>query len=50
MVEALLLTLVVFGGAALLTVGVWWVYEPAALMVAGGLLLTGAWRYRRAGR
>ncbi len=37
-------------GLALLTVGAWLVYEPAAFMVPGTALMVGAWFYVRGGR
>jgi hypothetical protein len=36
-------------GAALITYGVWLIYQPAAFIVAGAFVLTGAWLAARRG-
>jgi hypothetical protein len=36
-------------GAALITDGVWQIYQPAAFIVAGAFLLAGAWLVARRG-
>jgi hypothetical protein len=37
-------------GLALVTAGAALIYEPAAFLLAGALLMAGAWFYVRAGR
>ena len=47
-VYELVVLLVFCAGAGLVTYGVYWIYEPAGLIV-GGLILSGAaWRYAAA--